>query len=122
MPISVHDTKTFIEQSYLKTSQRSDVGSYQLDRQLSNDRCAVFYDPQTNAVVVVNRGTAGTLQDWTNNISLARGQYDSTERMKNALDTQLQVKAKYPTSKITNIAHSQSQAIVANLNNRGLTD
>jgi hypothetical protein len=119
--ISVHDTKQFVEQSYLLPPQRSNVGSYQLDGDISNARVAVFYDPQANAVVVANRGTTGTLSDWSNNLLLVAGQYESTDRFQNALDTQLQVKAKYPTSKITNIAHSQSQAIVANLNNRGLT-
>ena len=120
--MQARDVQTFVEQSYLKTSQRSDVGSYQLDRALSHDRAAIYFDPQANSVVVVNRGTNPTLGDWTNNYMLATGQYNETERMQNALDTQHAVIAKYPDAKITNIAHSQSQAIVTNLNDRGLTD
>jgi len=121
--LSVSDTKSFVEQSYLKTSQRNAaVGSYQLDRALSNDRAAVYYDQGTNCVVVANRGTAGTLSDWANNLALVRGQYTDTDRWKNALDTQMKVRAKYPGWKITNVAHSQSQAIVTELNRLHLTD
>ena len=120
--MQARDVQTFVEQSYLKTRERSDVGSYQLDRGLSHDRAAIYFDPQANSVVVVNRGTTATLQDWSNNYMLATGQYNETERMQNALDTQHAVRAKYHNAKITNIAHSQSQAIVTNLNDRGLTD
>ena len=95
--LSVGDTKSFVEQSYLKTSQRNDaVGSYVLDRLLSNDRAAVYFDAGTHAVVVANRGTAGTLSDWSNNLALVRGQYTDTDRWKNALDTQMKVRANYP--------------------------
>ena len=121
--ISSHETQRFVEQSYLKNSQRDDaVGAFHLDRALSNDRAAVYYNQATNNALIVNRGTTGTLQDWSNNVSLATGQYADTERMKHALDTQLAVRAKYPGWKITNVAHSQSQAIVTNLNAQGLTD
>jgi len=121
--MQARDVQTFVEQSYLKTRERADsVASYQLDRTLSHDRAAIYFDPQANSVIVVNRGTSATLQDWANNARLATGQYNETERMKNALDTQHAVRAKYPDAKITNIAHSQSQAIVTNLNDRGLTD
>ena len=121
--ISAHETKAFVEQSYLKPGLRDpSVGSYALDRELSNARAAVYYDQGANACIVANRGTEGTLQDWSNNLALVAGQYTETDRWKNALDTQMQVRAKYPGAKITNVAHSQSQAIVAELNRRGLTD
>ena len=66
--VSAHETKQFVEQSYVKSGLRDDaVGSYQLDRALSSDRVAVYHDPTSNKTLVVNRGTTGTLQDWSNN-------------------------------------------------------
>jgi len=119
--ISSNDTKHFISQSYLKNSQRDDaVGDYLLDRELSSDRAAVYFNPITQKTLVCNRGTAPTLQDWSNNLALARGQYNDTARMKHALDTQNAAIEKYG-SVDTNVGHSQSQAIASNLNRRGLT-
>ena len=119
--ISANDTKHFISQSYLKNSQRDDaVGNYILDRELSSDRAAVYHNPLTQKTLICNRGTAPTLQDWSNNLALARGQYNDTARMKHALETQRSAIEKYG-SVDTNVGHSQSQAIASNLNKRGMT-
>ena len=60
--ILAQDVQRFVEQSYVKHNERDNsIGSYQLDRTLSGDRAAVYYDPQINACVVVNRGTTATL-------------------------------------------------------------
>ena len=119
--ISASETQRFIEQSYVKAGLRDDtVGSYVLDRELSNDRAAVYHDPVANLTLVCNRGTAPTLQDWGNNALLATGQYDDSARFQNALDTQNAAIRKYGAVDM-NVAHSQSQAIATNLNNRGLT-
>jgi hypothetical protein len=97
------------------------VGDYILDRALSSDRAAVYFNPITQKTLVTNRGTAPTLQDWSNNLALARGQYNDTARMRHALATQNAVIEKYGSVVDTNIGHSQSQAIASNLNRRGLT-
>ena len=72
MPISSHEVQRFIEQSYLKNSDRADlVGSYQLDRELSDSRSAVYYNFTAQKCLITNRGTEGTLQDWKNNYDYA---------------------------------------------------
>jgi hypothetical protein len=48
--VTAHETKQFIEQSYLKSGLRDGrVGDYVLDRELSSDRAAV-YGPTTRNI------------------------------------------------------------------------
>ena len=119
--VSAHETKQFVEQSYVKSGERdAAVGSYQLDRELSNDRCAVYHDFNSNKTIVVNRGTTGTLQDWSNNAQYMMGTYDDTARMANAEATQDAAIAKYGSVN-TNIGHSQGAVITRKLNEQGKT-
>ena len=119
--VSAHETKQFVEQSYVKSGERdAAVGSYQLDRDLSNDRAAVYHDFNSNKTIVVNRGTTGTLQDWSNNAQYMMGTYDDTARMANAEATQDAAIAKYGSVN-TNIGHSQGAVITRKLNEQGKT-
>ena len=119
--VTAHETKQFIEQSYLKNSQRANaVGNYQLDRELSSDRAAVYHDFVSGKTLISNRGTTGTMQDWSNNAQYLMGTYDDTDRLKHAVETQDRAIAKYGRVD-TNIGHSQGAVITRKLNELGKT-
>lgn len=117
-----HDINDFVNASYQKNQHApSQIGDFQLDRDLSTGKAKVYHDPVTGKTVVANRGTQGTLQDWANNVAYTMGMYDKTGRYKNAVDTQKKAVEKY--GKVdTNVGHSQSGIITRKLNNLGLTD
>jgi hypothetical protein len=119
--VTAHETKQFIEQSYLKSGLRDGrVGDYVLDRELSSDRAAVYHNAVTGKTLISNRGTTGTMQDWSNNAQYLMGTYDDTARLKHAVETQDRAIAKY--GKVdTNIGHSQGAVITRKLNEMGKT-
>ena len=119
--VSAHETKAFVEQSYLKSGLRDDrVGDWVLDRELSSDRAAVYHNPVTGKTLVSNRGTTGTASDWSNNAQYLMGTYDDTDRLKHAIATQDAAIARY--GKVdTNIGHSQGAVITRKLNELGKT-
>ena len=119
--VSAHETKQFVEQSYLKSGLRDDrVGDWVLDRELSSDRAAVYHNGVTGKTLVSNRGTTGTASDWSNNAQYLMGTYDDTDRLKHAVETQDRAIAKYGRVD-TNIGHSQGAVLTRKLNEMGKT-
>lgn len=115
------EIKEFVSASYKKNKDADPkIGNYELDRSLSTGKAKVYHDPLSNKTIITNRGTTGTLSDWKNNLDYVRGKYNSTERLKNAENTQDAAIKKY--GKVdTNITHSQSAVIGRKLNEEGKT-
>jgi len=117
--LKTDDVKEFIHAGY--TPEKEDhVGDFQLDKELSTRKAQVYYNPQTDEVVVNNRGTAKTFSDWNNNLQYIKGLYDMTDRMKQATRVQKQAIDKYGKVDI-NVGHSQGGIITRKLNEKGLT-
>ena len=114
----------FITASYAKnvgSASQNIEPHYKLDTGLSSKEVKVYNDPKAqDQTVVVNRGTAGTVKDWSNNAMYALGQYNSTDRMQNAIDVQKKAIQKYGKVDV-NIGHSQGAIITRRLNEKGLT-
>jgi hypothetical protein len=117
--LNTNDVKGFIDASYTPTTENR-VGDFELDKQLSTRKAQVYHNPKTDEVVVNNRGTAPTLQDWTNNAAYVFGLYDKTGRMKQAEKVQRKAIAKYGKVDV-NVGHSQGGIITRKLNEKGLT-
>lgn len=119
--LPVNEIQQFIDASYEgKKGDTERIGDYELDKELSTRKAKVYHDPKTGKTVVANRGTAGTLSDWHNNLQYLRGKYDDTDRMKQAEDVQRRAIQKY--GKVdTNVGHSQGGIITRKLNEKGLT-
>jgi len=119
--LSANEVKQFVSASYEDGKGKTEqIGNYILDKQLSTGKAKVYHDSKNNKTVVANRGTKGTVSDWKNNLEYLRGNYDETDRMKQALDVQQKAIAKYKKVDY-NIGHSQSGIITRKLNEKGLT-
>jgi len=119
--LPVKEIKQFVNASYEpKKGETEKIGNYVLDKQLSTRKAKVYHDPVNDKTIVANRGTTGTLSDWANNARYVLGQYDKTDRMKQAEKVQRKAIAKY--GKVdTNVGHSQAGIITRKLNQKGLT-
>lgn len=119
--LPVKEIKQFVNASYEpKKGETEKIGDYVLDKQLSTRKAKVYHNPVNDKTVVANRGTTGTLSDWANNARYVLGQYDKTDRMKQAEKVQRKAIAKY--GKVdTNVGHSQAGIITRKLNQKGLT-
>lgn len=115
----------FVNASYAKnvgSAAQTIEPNYKLDTGLSTKEVKVYHDATAqDPVVVVNRGTQGTAKDWANNAMYAIGQYNSTDRMQNAIDVQKNAIKKYGKVDV-NVGHSQGAVITRRLNEKGLTD
>lgn len=118
--LSTHDIKGFIDASYTD-KQEDHVGDFVLDKKLSTRKAQVYFNPKTDEVVVNNRGTTGTIADWTNNAAYVAGLYDKTGRMKQAEKVQRKAISKYGKVDV-NVGHSQGGIITRKLNEKGLTN
>jgi len=112
----------FSSSSYKKNRDIENINGYVLDKNLSTSEAKVFVNKDKNKVVISNRGTNPTLNDWTNNLALLLGQYKNTKRFQNAREIQVKAKDKYPSFEFLNVGHSQSSRITKLLNDEGLTD
>ena len=127
--LSVEDIQQFVDASYEKRGSAPDkIGDYILDKELSTRKAKVYHDPNTGKTVVANRGTTGTVSDWSNNLKYGADKltgnmfnfYGNSDRMRNATDTQNKAISKY--GKVdTNVGHSQSGIITRKLNDEGKT-
>lgn len=111
--------KGLIDASYTNRTENK-VGDLVLDRQLSTRKAQVYTNPKTGQVVVANRGTTGTVSDWTNNALYSVGLYGTTDRMKQAERVQKAAIKKYGHVDV-NVGHSQGGIITRRLNDKGLT-
>ena len=119
--LEIGEIKQFVEASYEpKKGETEQIGNYVLDKELSTRKAKVYHDPINDKVVVANRGTTGTLSDWTNNVRYLMGNYNNSDRMKQAEKVQREAIQKY--GKVdTNVGHSQGGIITRRLNQEGLT-
>jgi len=111
--------KGLIDASYTNRTEDK-VGDLVLDKQLSTRKAQVYTNPTTGQVVVANRGTTGTVADWTNNLAYSVGLYDKTGRMKQAEKVQRKAIEKYGHVDV-NVGHSQGGIITRKLNDKGMT-
>lgn len=98
--------KKLLEASYDKGI--TEVDGFTKDKDLSTGKTKVF--TKDGKTVVAHRGTA-SLQDWSNNLAYAIGGnalYKTTDRYKQAKQTQREAEKKYGRENITTIGHSQA--------------
>jgi hypothetical protein len=102
------ELKKFINESYIHSDERSKfIDDFKYDEELSNNKAAVYYNPDTKQATISHRGTNNTILDWKNNLALGLGVYDFTNRNKKGKATQKSVKDKYGESNVSTIGHSQ---------------
>ena len=118
--LDTSDIKGFIDASYTDRTENK-IGDFVLDKQLSTRKAQVYHNPVTDEVVINNRGTTGTVADWTNNVAYMAGLYDQTDRMKQAEKVQRKAIDKYGHVDV-NVGHSQGGIITRKLNEKGLVN
>jgi hypothetical protein len=94
-----------LKKTYEKTQEGSAVNSYVEDKELSDRRSRVFYDPKTKHTVVAHRGSASA-QDWAENAMYAFG-FRGGRNYKHARGVQRAAEEKYGTENLTTIGHSK---------------
>jgi hypothetical protein len=121
--ITGDQVKQFVKGSYEdKKGTTKNIDGYELDESLSSRKAKVYHNPQTGKAVVANRGTKGTIADWTNNLAYLTGTYKYTDRYKHAKQTQKEANRKYGADNVINVGHSQSGATIRHLNDAGLVN
>ena len=111
--------KQLVDNSY--SYPKEDIGNLVFDKELSTRKAQVYHDPTTGQTIVANRGTTGTLADWTNNLAYMTGLYGKTGRWKQAKKVQKKAISKYGHVDV-NVGHSQGGILAHKLNKRGLTN
>jgi hypothetical protein len=105
------------EQSYKDKNKRTNVDNYGYLLDSSTERTAVYMSP--DGIIIGNRGTdPRDISDLKQDALLAIGQIGSTDRLKRAIKTVEEVKAKYPGLPISFTGHSLGGAIAAELSER----
>jgi hypothetical protein len=85
----------FTQQSYKKEGDRSNVGDYEYDKELSNVDTAVWHDKTSKKTHVSNRGSTSAY-DWAvSDAQIATGTEGSGARFNNALNTTRLAHEKY---------------------------
>jgi hypothetical protein len=118
--LQVKTIKRLIDNAYQRKDAQGalklkemNIDGFMLDKDLTDDTSAVYYNPVLNQVVHSVRGTNGTLADWTNNaIYLADPEaYQKLPRYLDADRVQKEINIKYKDAKRTMVTHSQSGII-----------
>jgi len=97
--------KQFIENSY-RNDQR-EIGPFMIDNALSTKEVQLWVSESLKRMVMVVRGTEGTLRDWSNNAVYLTGQYKKTKRFQRANKIMEEALAKYQGFRLTVVGHSQ---------------
>ena len=106
--LNPQDLKHFIKESYNKDDNRNEnVGDFVYDKDLSNNKASVYYNPKTGQATITHRGTNGTMTDWGHNLKYSLGLYGYTKRAKKGKQTQAEVEKKYGKQNLSTIGHSQ---------------
>jgi hypothetical protein len=106
--LNPQDLKHFIKESYNKDDNRNEnVGDFVYDKDLSNNKASVYYNPKTGQATITHRGTNGTMTDWGHNLKYSLGLYGNTKRAKKGKQTQAEVEKKYGKQNLSTIGHSQ---------------
>ena len=111
--------KNFVEASYKKKGESTNVNGMILDNELSTRRNKVYVDPNTGKATHVIAGT-DNLKDWANNLLIPFGLHQYTNRYKNSEKTQKKANEKYGKENVDLVTHSQSGNIAQNLQKRNL--
>jgi hypothetical protein len=101
--VDMKDVGGMLKESYNKNAQN--VGSYNVDKQLSSKHVKVYHDPVSNQVVVAHKGSS-TLQDWKENAKYLFGM-ESGKNWKKSKDAQKKAEEKYRGAHLTTIGHSK---------------
>ena len=113
--LSLHGT---IKNSYASEKDQSKFGKdcgYEYDKDLSNDNQQVYYNPESNHLLMSVSGTHN-VSDIGTDLKMMGSGIKSTDRYKQAEMTLGKAKAKYNPSSSTGIGHSLGGAVVSNLN------
>ena len=80
--LNPQDLKHFIKESYNKDDNRvSNVGDFIYDKDLSNNKASVYYNPKTGQATITHRGTkSSSLTDWGHNLKYSLGVYSMTKK------------------------------------------
>ena len=101
--VDMKDVQGMLNETYNKDAK--DVGSYKLDKQLSNKRVKVYHDPVSNKVVVAHRGSQDA-QDWKENamytLGIKKGKGWNTSK-----EIQKKAEHKYAGAHLTTTGHSK---------------
>jgi len=107
--LSVQDFQKFISNSYKPV--HDEIGDFQLVDSISDNEVQVFKNDKIKQLVIVFRGTEGTLRDWSNNFKMGIGRYKSTERFQRSKKIFEDALRMFPHYSITLVSHSQSGMI-----------
>jgi hypothetical protein len=110
IPGGLRSAKAFSEASYKEPKHRPEtLGSFQLDRDLSNKRNAVYHDPASGRVVVAFRGTDfSDMYDIEQDVRIATGTFAGASRIKKGKDITKAAAEKYgvPAEAVELTGHS----------------
>lgn len=105
--LSTDNINLFIKNSYDKKNPVDDINGFIKDKSLSTDEIQTYFNKLNGQVVVVFRGTEGTLTDWSNNAQYVIGNYENTDRFKRAKTLFNKIIKKYNEKNLTLVGHSQ---------------
>ena len=105
--LSTDNINLFIKNSYNKKTPVDDINGFIKDKDLSTDEIQTYFNKLNGQVVVVFRGTEGTLTDWSNNAQYVIGNYENTDRFKRAKTLFNKIIKKYNEKNLTLVGHSQ---------------
>lgn len=110
--VSTSNLLNFFKNSYSKKKE-DNFDDYHLDHNLSGERFQAYYNPETNHLVTVHRGTKG-MQDWVTDLRYSLGD-KSSARFKHAEKMQKEAEDKYSyASKKSVVGHSLGAVIAQN--------
>ena len=109
--LKVSEIKSFLQASYDVNDTNKHMHGYDMDMELSNKWGKVFVNQLMHKVVIAHRGTR-SLTDWRNNVAIAIGAYQLTERFKTGQWLQEQAEIKYQGYKMYTLGHSQAGQLV----------
>lgn len=102
--ITLGSVQNFLKNGYSKKKSDS-IDGYQIDKELSGNRCQVYHNPTDNKTVVNHKGT-DSLQDWMTNLRYGLFNDKSGKRFQHSKNLQQQAENKYKGSEITTVGHS----------------
>jgi hypothetical protein len=96
-PLSAEDSMPyqFTQQSYVKPDERTDVGGYEYDADLSNENTAVYHNKDTRQTHVSNRGTVTAYDGFVSDSAIALGREGASKRFQTAISLTKKAHEKY---------------------------
>jgi hypothetical protein len=113
--INTRTLKSMISNGYTKNPKaQNNIDGYILDPELSGTRSQVYYNPETDHLVVNTRGTKG-VQDWITDARLMMNDKSSNrfKHSKKVIDDAIR---KYPTDNTTLTGHSLGSKLTQEAN------